>query len=296
MASGSEFGDLAMVAARSVAARAGLAGAGDPVLVRLGTRAVFRLDGGRVLARVARDGGRADAARREVEVARWLRGQGLPADEPLGGDQPYRVCGTVVTLWRAVDGDWTTPADLAGVLKRLHALPLPVVPELPVVDLFAQSAQRIDAADALSGDERSTLRGRLEALRPQAAAVRPVLPHSVIHGDASVGNLLKTVSGELVLFDLEGVGLGMPEWDLTITAVYRGLGWHSREEYAGFCDVYGFDVTGLDGYPVLKAVQELRMTCWLAAKAGDDPKIAAEVRQRMADLADPSRPRSWKPY
>jgi len=81
-----------------------------------------------------------------------------------------------------------------------------------------------------------------------------------------------------------------------ITAVYRDLGWHTDAEYAAFCEVLGRDVTRDPEWPILKAVQELRMTCWLAQKAASDQGIADEFAARVADLGDPGRPRRWQPY
>jgi aminoglycoside phosphotransferase (APT) family kinase protein len=112
-----------------------------------------------------------------------------------------------------------------------------------------------------------------------------------LHGDANIGNVLRSSEGQTVLFDLQGVCWGPPEWDLAITAVYRDLGWHTDAEYADFCEAYGFDVRWLPGYAVLRAARELQMTCWLTQKAGDEERIAAEVSRRIADPTEPERPR-----
>lgn len=287
--------EVAVEAAREAARRAGIE-AGDVELIRVGERAVLRLDGGRVIARVARGLSRLDAARLEVQVARWLASEGLSVARPLEGEQPQVAAGTVVSLWHAVEGDWTVPADLARLLRHLHSLTPPKGLDLPGMDPLDRADERIEAAPSLSATERSVLRNLAQRLRRELPAVGYVLPRSVIHRDANVGNVLKTSSGDLVLFDLEGVCWGQPEWDLVITAVYRDLGWHSDAEYGEFCRVYGFDVTELAGYQTLRAAQELRMTCWLSQKGADDAEIAAELRRRIADLEASERPRRWRPY
>ncbi|WP_220499001.1 phosphotransferase family protein [Microbispora sp. H10949] len=289
------FADIALEAAREAAQRAGV-GDQNPETVRIGDRAVLRLAEGRIIARVARSLDRLDSSRREVEVARWLTAEGLTVTRPLEGEQPCIAAGTVVSLWYAVEGDWTVPADLAVVLRRLHALRPPPDLTLPELEPFERLGQQMESAPALTAADRLTLRTLMRTLREELADVVYELPRAVIHGDANIGNVLKTSSGEVVLFDLEGLCWGPPEWDLAITAVYRDLGWHTDAEYERFCEVYGFDVTRLPRYQVLRAVRELRMTCWLAQKAGDSEEIAAEVRRRIADLREPDRPRHWHPY
>jgi Ser/Thr protein kinase RdoA (MazF antagonist) len=288
------FADVALAAAVEAAAQAGIMG-GDAELVRVGERAVLRMDGGRVIARVARGMDRLAESRREVDVARWLAAEKVPVTEPLAVEQPYAVGRTVVSLWHAVDGEWTVPVELARLLRRMHGLKPPPGLVVPQLDPFARVDERIEAAP-ISLPERTVLRELAARLRAELPDVGYVLGRSVIHGDANIGNVLKTPSGEAVLFDLDGVCWGPPEWDLAITAVYRDLGWHTDAEYAEFCAVYGFDVAAWPGYPVLRAVRELRMTCWLSQKAADEDEIAMEVRRRIADLADPARPRRWRPY
>ncbi|MEY9211572.1 Ser/Thr protein kinase RdoA (MazF antagonist) [Thermobifida halotolerans] len=276
----------------------GCSGAGittdTPELLRLGERAVLTLADGRVIARVERGADRYETAAREVAVARWLDREGVRVGRPLGGEQPYRVRGTVVTLWEKVDGKWTVPAELAAILARLHRLAPPPLLCLPDLDPFDRTDERIAHA-ALAPAHKDTLRRIAEQLRGEYEQVRPVLSRCVIHGDANIGNVLATPDG-VVLFDLDGVCLGPPEWDLVLTALYRDLGWHTDTEYAAFCDVYGFDVNAWDGYAVFKRIRELRMVSWLAQKAGESPRIDEEIHRRIADLADPSRPRHWHPY
>ncbi|MFG2006197.1 phosphotransferase enzyme family protein [Spirillospora sp. NPDC048911] len=295
MGRAASFAEVAVEAARAAARRAGLESQALE-LVRVGDRAVLRLDGGRVIARVGRSLDLLESARREVQVARWLHAEGIAVTRPLEGEQPLVMENLPVSLWHAVDGDWTVPVDLAAILRRLHSLTPPADLVLPQLDPFERVDERIDAAPAITVEERHFLRSMAVDLRERLQNVRYALDRSVLHGDANIGNVLKTPGGEVVLFDLGGMCWGPPEWDLSITAVYRDLGWHTDAEYAAFCQVYGFDVAEWPGYPALRAVKELRMTCWLSQKAGDDEQIAQEVRRRIGDLADPERARNWHPY
>lgn len=295
MSRAASFAEIAVEASREAARRAGLC-LEVPELVRVGDRAVLRLDGGRVIARVGRSLDLLEAAEREVDVARWLDAAGISVTRPLEGDQPQVVACLPVSLWHAVEGEWTVPAELAVLLRHLHALTPPPELALPELDPFEHVYERIEAAPAISVSERLTLRSVADRVREELRGVEYVLGRSVLHGDANIGNVLKTPDGEAVLFDLGGVCWGPPEWDLAITAVYRDLDWHTAAEYEAFCRVYGFDVAAWPGYPALRAVKELRMTCWLSQKAGDEEKVAEEVRLRIDDLAEPGRPRRWHPY
>ncbi|OLT25341.1 aminoglycoside phosphotransferase [Nocardiopsis sp. CNR-923] len=290
-----EFAKRATRAVHTAAHTLGIASPGAPELIRAGERAVFRLGGGTVIGRVERSTARWQEADREVRAARWLADQGLPVSAPLPGDQPLLVEDTAVTFWQGVDGEWTVPKELAVLLRTLHHLTPPRALHLPELDPFDRVLDRIDAAPRLTTAQRDQLHAVHHDLATRLPAVTPVLGRHVIHGDANIGNVLATDHG-VVLFDLDGICWGPPEWDLVLTALYRDLGWHTEAEYADFCDAYGFDVATWDGYPLYKAIRELRMTTWLAQKGGESPEIDAEIAQRITDLAHPEHPRTWHPY
>ncbi|MEU1717760.1 phosphotransferase enzyme family protein [Nocardiopsis dassonvillei] len=282
------------VAARILGVPASRTGS-PPELVRIGERAVYRLCDGGVIARVERSADRREEADREVRAARWLAEQSLPVTRPLSGKQPVLAEGLLVTLWEGVQGEWTVPRELARLLRTLHHLTPPPSLGLPDLDPFHRVAERIDTAPGLDTAQRDLLRTHQQDLAARWPTVTPALGTHVIHGDANIGNVLATPQG-VVLFDLDGICWGPPEWDLVLTALYRDLDWHTDTEYADFCDVYGFDVTSWDGYPLYKQVRELRMITWLAQKGGESPEIDAEIARRIADLAEPRRQRTWNPY
>ena len=106
----------------------------------------------------------------------------------------------------------------------------------------------------------------------------------MIHGDASVGNVIRDASGQAVLIDLDGFAIGPREWDLVLTAMYYdGFGWHAQAEYEQFVEVYGFDVMKWPGYWCSR-VRQFLMVTWLSQKGADDERAAAEVRKRIASL------------
>jgi aminoglycoside phosphotransferase (APT) family kinase protein len=271
---------------------------GGARLLRIGENAIFRLPG-RVVARVARTSAYEADARKEVAVARWLESEGYPAVRALSIDQPVLVDDRVVTFWEVVsDADsYGSTAEVASLLVRLHGMEPPTSLELPALRPFARAEHRIDGHGWLGSDDRDFLQSRLEELRARYAGLTFVLPQGVIHGDASVGNVIHDDEGRPVVIDLDGFAIGPREWDLVLTAMYYdSFGWHTREEYEAFVRVYGFDVMEWDGYPVLRDVREFLMVTWLSQKAAGDERVATEMRKRIAALRTGGDKKDWQPY
>jgi aminoglycoside phosphotransferase (APT) family kinase protein len=276
---------------------AGLDGQGARFL-RLGENAMFRL-AQPVVVRIARTAAYEPDARKEVAVARWLETEGYPAVRALAVDQPLVIDGRGVTFWEAVSDEevYGTPAEVAGLLVRLHALTPESALGLQPLRPFARAERRIEVNGWLAPADRSFLLGRLEELKAQYGELRFSLPPGVIHGDASVGNVIHDRDGRPVLIDLDGFALGPREWDLVLTAIYYdSFGWHTAAEYAAFAEVYGFDVMRWPGYPVLRDVREFLMVTWLSQKADHDEEAAAEVRKRITALRTGGSKRDWRPY
>jgi aminoglycoside phosphotransferase len=267
-------------------------------LLRLGENAMFRL-AEPIVVRIARTAAYEPDARKEVAVVRWLEAENYPAVRALPVDQPLVIDGYVVTFWEAVSDEevYGTPAEVAALLVRLHALTPPAGLDLQPLRPFARAERRIEQNGWFSPGDRSFLRTRLEELRARYARLQFTLPPGVIHGDASVGNVIHDGDGRPVLIDLDGFAIGPREWDLVLTAIYYdSFGWHTAAEYAAFAEVYDFDVMRWPGYPVLRDVREFLMVTWLSQKAGHDEPVAAEVRKRIASLRTGSSKRDWQPY
>jgi thiamine kinase-like enzyme len=264
----------------------------------MGENALFRIPRERVVARIARGPDVLRDAEKEVAVASWLRDAGLPATETTAHGQPIMVQGRPVTFWKLIDdsGARATLEDLAGILHRLHGLPVPNGLALPEFDIFDRVATRIAKAIDLPDAERCFLDARLDELRQDYADLRFRLPRAAVHGDAHQSNLIVRSDGEVILIDLERFAFGPPESDLAVTATEYLVGWHSDTAYTRFCDTYGFDVMSWDGFPVICAINELKMTTWLMQNVRESQAIASEVRTRLASLHDPEAPRNWRPF
>jgi aminoglycoside phosphotransferase (APT) family kinase protein len=268
-------------------------------LLRLGSNAVYRLSGPAVV-RISRAGADADRVRRTVAVARWLGSVDFPAVRALDVEQPVQVEGHLVTFWEPVsdDGDqYATVREVAEVLVKLHSLTAPDSLGLPRLSPFESADQRIKSSRWLGEEDRSFLMGRLTELQERYADLRFALPEGVIHGDASIGNVLRDYRGQPVLIDLDGFAIGPQEWDLVLTAMYYdSFGWHTREEYEAFVAVYGFDIMQWPGYATLRDVRELLMVTWILQKAAESEQLAAEVRKRIHALRTGASRKDWEPY
>lgn len=175
-----------------------------------------------------------------------------------------------MTFWHLIDDSGTRPtiADLAAILRELHHARVPPELPLPQFRIFGRVAERIAAAPTLTDSEREFLTSRLADLQRGYAAVKFALPGAAVHGDAHQSNLIRQPDGTIRLIDLERFAYGPPESDLAVTATEYLIGWHSDAGYASFCDTYGFDVMQWNGFPVIRAINELKMTTLADAERG----------------------------
>lgn len=280
---------LAVLQAACLAAGLDATGA-EPI--RIAENALWRLPVGVVL-RIAPPGQLA-AATREVQVARWLAAQDVPAVRALDLQQPVTADGHPVTFWQELPShEIGTVADVVALLKQLHALPKPDLP-LGYLDPFIRVAERIDAASTLPGEDRQWMLERLDGLKAQWASRPAGLPECVVHGDAWVGNIARTAEGP-VLMDFERASFGPPEWDLVSTAVkLTTTGAVSADEYAAFCDAYGTDVTKWPGYKLLAGARELRMASYAALHAATHPEWQREAQYRVDCLRGRAEAPPWR--
>jgi hypothetical protein len=158
---------------------------------------------------------------REVAVGTFLAGTGLivpPTDLLPPG--PHERDGLLMTMWTYVPHDPQAPPpdprELGRSLRALHE----ALAGFPG-DLAALSGIR-DWLVRLTADD-DPLRARLEALTP--TVFESPLPAQPLHGDVSIGNLLRTESG-LLWNDLEDVCAGPVAWDVAGLVASAG----SRDE------------------------------------------------------------------
>ena len=275
----------------------------DAVLIRRGTNAVYRLASPPVIVRVAPIGASRPEIAHQVAVAKWLADVGVPAIRAVDVDQPIAAAGHQVTLWDSVgDGaaekldQYGTTEQLGHVLRRLHAAQVPADLNLPIFDPFERVETRLSNLAHVAEPDRALLNERATDLESRYRSLSFVLPTGPIHGDANVGNLLRTPDGDAVLSDLDGFSMGPREWDLVLTAMYTDrYGWHTETEYQAFVESYGYDLRQWGGYEVLADVRELLMVLWNAGNAARSETHARELTKRLKSLRTGESRDAWSP-
>lgn len=275
--------------ARRVLAAAGLARTpGDARLLALGENAVFALAS--TVVKVGRESGLWERASREPRVATWLAEHGVPAVRPAE-PKALLVDGHPVTVWHRLPPAVraATPADLAGLLRRVHALPEPPF-ALPRRELLGGVERWLRlAGDAIDPADAAYLRARRDGFAQAAAALTPHLPPGPLHGDALPRNVHVSADGP-VLVDLETFASDLREHDLVVMALTRDRYGLDAAAYAEFTSAYGWDVREWEGCAVLRGARETASCAWVAQHAPGNPAARAEFERRVASLraGDPS--------
>lgn len=266
-------------------------------LIRAGENTLYLLPG-KVVARVTREG-QIEVARKETRVSRWLHEAGVPVINVVSDiAQPKEVDGRAITFWRELPEHTEGSIEqVADILSQIHRLRPPAELHLPPLAPFVRLKQRIDEATAFETDDRAWLMAHLEQLQEAYRSIPTGLPFSAVHGDAWGGNIVSTAAGPVVL-DLERFAYGPPEWDLASIAVdHFTFGSLSEQQWATFCERYGYDVTTWPGYTVLRDARELRKVTFAAQMATQHPGLNEQAQYRLSCIRGEhgSRPWHWTP-
>ncbi|MEU9076488.1 phosphotransferase enzyme family protein [Kitasatospora sp. NPDC004745] len=280
-------------------ASAGLPGPDDARLLALGENAVFDLGDPAVVAKVGRGPELQERARRELAVAHWLAGQGVPVVRPHRElpPGPQLADGHPVTFWYRLAPAVrpARPADLAPLLRALHRLPAPPLPLgrrdllAPVERWLAGAEGHVDPADV------DFLRRRRDAFAAALPDLSPHLQPGVIHGDALPRNVHVGPDGP-VLLDLETVSHDLREHDLVVLALSHDRYGVPGEEYRAFTAAYGWDVRDWPGFAVLRGARETASASWVAQQAPGNPAALAEFRRRVESLREGATGVRWYPF
>ncbi|MFF2195907.1 phosphotransferase enzyme family protein [Streptomyces sp. NPDC058157] len=278
--------------ARDVLTQAGLTGPAE--LLAYGENAVFAL--GDLVVKVGREAGLLERAERELAVADWLATAGIPAVR-AAEPEPRLAGGHPVTLWHRLPDALRPagPADLAALLRPLHALPAPPF-ALPARDLLGGVERWLRlAGTAVDPEDAAYLRDRRDAYAGQVAALTPHLAPGPIHGDALPRNVHVGPDGP-VLVDLETVSADLREHDLVVMALSRDRYGLPAADYDAFTGAYGWDVRAWEGCALLRGARETASCAWVAQHAPANPKALAEFRRRVASLRDGDPEVRWYPF
>ncbi|SNS13142.1 phosphotransferase enzyme family protein [Actinacidiphila glaucinigra] len=279
--------------ARAVLAADGQDGAR---LIALGENAVFELADGVTVAKVGRGPDLLDRAAREVRTASWLAAHGVPAVR-AAAPEARLVEGHPVTYWERLPDAVrpAEPADLAALLRFVHALPQPDF-ALPPRDLLDGVERWLRlAGTAVDPADAAYLRERRDGFAAAAAALTPHLTPGPVHGDALPRNVHVGPGGP-VLVDLETFSADLREHDLVVMALSRDRYGLAPGSYDAFTAAYGWDVREWDGCAVLRGARETASCAWVAQHAPGSPAALAEFRRRVASLRDGDPSVRWYPF
>jgi len=203
---------------------------------------------------------------REVTVGTFLAKRGLAVSPThLLPPGPHQRDGLWMTLWDYVphDGSGSLPraSELGDSLRRLHAALAEFAGELESLVSIQRWLERLldelQPAPWLSSVDIESLRASLYELTPRVFDSSQ--PAQALHGDAGIGNLLRTDKG-LLWNDLEDVCTGPIAWDVA------GLVGSARAR--GQSDAFVEEILDAYGGPQLNelsdfiAADELYVTIW----------------------------------
>lgn len=250
-----------------------------------------------VVVRIGRGPELADRAEQELRVADWLAEQGVPAVRSAHPGGVTLVEGHPLTYWRRLPDAVRAagPADLAGLLRQVHALPRPPF-ALPPRRLLSGVERWLRlAGDAVPAGDAAYLRARRDDFEAAVTELVPALPPGPLHGDALPRNVLVGPDGP-VLLDLETFADDLREHDLVVMDLSRdryGLG---EEAYAEFVRAYGWDVREWEGHAVLRGARETASCAWVAQHAPGNPAARREFARRVASLREGETGVRWHPF
>lgn len=261
---------------------------GQPRVLRGLMAVVVHLAPEPVVARaVPAIGARVDrhALEREVEVAGWLADRGAAVAGPARGVTagPVQRGEWLVTLWEYVGHDHTRPIDglLAGRrLREIHELlataDIHGLPHFMRAEELTGLLERVPLTDVQSGLFERALSAMGSELSSHELHLQPV------HGDAHLGNVLKTPRGP-VWGDFEKTCLGPRELDIACNEIRaRSVGREdSDDEFLA-----GYGPHDVDLVRALVHVQTLVLAAWTFDLAQRRREFVDVAEQRLRTAAE----------
>lgn len=269
----------------------------DAQLLRLTNNAVFALPTAAIVVRITRSTTLHHRVHKVARLATWFAERHAPTTRlATHVDQPVPVDDLLATIWEYVPPTEPAPTveDLGHLLHHFHHLGTPPF-SLPTWNPVADAQRRIADAEALRDDEADYLMAWCERLTPRITTLNNQPKNHLVHGDAHVGNLLRTPDGDVVIGDFDPTCTG--PWQVDLVAVPVGEtrfgrhGAHRRLAHA-----YGYDVTQDPDWPTLREARELKMVCAAVPLLASAPGIAREFRTRLHSIRNQDQQVRWTPF
>jgi hypothetical protein len=186
---------------------------------------------------------------------------------------PHEHDGLWMTLWKFVPHDEQAPPpeprELGRSLRGLHLaladFPGDLGPLSEIRDWLRRLLAELRPSPRLTRRDIDGLRFELDALTP--AVFESSLSAQALHGDASIGNLLRADSG-LVWNDFEDVCVGPVAWDIAGLAASARARGHSAKFVEELLAAYG--EPGVESLEPFLEAHALYDVVWRAHRAGRD--------------------------
>lgn len=203
---------------------------------------------------------------RELDVAAWLAGRGVPVVRPAPEvpRAPVRRDGFPITFWEladvAPDHQPYRGADLS-FSAELHARLADYPDQLPFLTPFnhglPELIDRLEPNGLLTAADLARVRSEYKAMRTVLSSVEafraafPTVAVQPIQGDAPSHNVIRTRNG-ILFSDFEDVCLGPVEWDIAL------LGPPATAEYDAAATARGRRTTDPDVQRLMDAARRLQ--------------------------------------
>ena len=258
-------------------------------LVRFRQNALFRLRCAQLTLRIYSPHEDPSRARLMVDCTRSLAAHGFPAvrlSEAID-QQPVNIRGYEVSAWQWIEEE-KSDADAFGafghLLRRLHDLDGKLDVELPLFDPLSKirrRMERLSGADAFPKRYLSVLEDALHGAEQCEATLRDSrLSTGVIHGDALLGNTIRTAAG-LRLIDFDSVCYGPREWDLVPSLIAVERFGRNDESWSAFLRGYGIAPERSPQLEAASVIKQLSMTVVLCLRHGQSAAVDEEIARRI---------------
>ncbi|QSB06046.1 aminoglycoside phosphotransferase family protein [Natronoglycomyces albus] len=266
-------------------------------LMHCSNNALFYLPAEGVVVRILRSRTMTDRPAKVARLGQWLNhlGETAPAirlwpEVP----QPVVVGDHYATIWfyESPSEPQPTASDLGRTLKRWHSL-RPPSGLVPSWDPVTPARQRIADATRLTSSVKRYLIDWCDRLQPHVEELNR--GHiCLIHGDAHVGNLIRTRDGNVVLCDFDSTSMGPFQVDLAAAAA-AATWFHDERTHRLLATAYGYEVTADPLWDLFRSTRELAFVVGGAPHL-DNPAIAEEFALRLESVQTGNNHTPWTPY
>ena len=229
----------------------------------------------------------------ELEFAQLSADHAIPVIEPAHPELIWTADGAAASVWPLLDtdgadtADWRWLGEVAAAVEQLPAASLAFRSD--PVGRIIENLSVYEHWPAASPVALDLARTRLDEMRRLLEGI--VTTAVVVHGDLHPRNVVVSRGGPILIdFDLAGVGL--PNWDASIAALFLTHFGLRTTDFRQFIRGLGRDPRDDPTFSILTAVQELLCISYVMRRVAESAPAHEELARRIRRLegrADTSR-------